>query len=383
MSNKIDVKRLKNSLTISDYEKIFTSLDIPIYSKSDRFWKLYTGCHHKNALHGSPKLLFYPDTGLCQCLTQCSCTTDIIQLVQKRLTILKKNHSFIDSIYTILNITHKNVESITRIHNKKYTYHWEEDLNKFIRFRKTGESLKIYNKNFLKDFDQLYPISWIQEGISIESMKKYQIRYYERLNQTIIPCFNQNGDLIGVRVRNWDADKIEHTKYMPLILLDNTSYAFNINDVFYGINFNWGTIEKKQHVILVEGEKSVLKADTWFNDESNVLALYGSQLGIKRRNQLLQLGVKHVTLALDSDFYTDNEQSDILYTKFIDKLLKIGQLFKNYCSVDVIYNNLGLDAYKCSPFDFDLQTYNKLFENRQPIDFYQNDKKKMYKHYFN
>ena len=50
MSNKIDVKRLKNSLTISDYEKIFTSLDIPIYSKSDRFWKLYTGCHHKNAL---------------------------------------------------------------------------------------------------------------------------------------------------------------------------------------------------------------------------------------------------------------------------------------------------------------------------------------------
>ena len=88
------------------------------------------------------------------------------------------------------------------------------------------------------------------------------------------------------------------------------------------------------------------------------------------------MSVKKVILALDSDFYVDND-TDMCYTKFVEKITKLGMLFKNYCEVEVVYNNIGLDGYKCSPFDFDLETYKKLYENRVPFDFYSEEYTKM------
>lgn len=376
MNNQINTKTLKARLKLSDYEKLFKALNIPIYSKGDKYWKLYTGCHNKDPYSGSPKLLFYPETGLCQCLTQCNCTTDIIGLVQRRLGVLGKPSSFMDSVNIILESTEMDLSDIRRINTKKYEYNWEKDLGKFIRFRRTGSELPEYDKSILNCLNISLPQDWIDEGISVETLQKYNIGYYERLCQTTIPCFDKDGRLIGIRVRNWNPERAETAKYMPLYLADNTCYKFNTNDVFYGINYNWANIENTQTVILVEGEKSVLKADTWFGENSNVLALYGSQIGTKRRNQLIKMGVKKVILALDSDFYIGND-TDMCYTKFVEKITKLGMLFKNYCEVEVIYNNIGLDGYKCSPFDFDLETYKKLYENRVPFDFYSEEYTKM------
>ena len=119
MNQKVDIKRLKQKLKLSDYEQIFKALDIPVYSQGEKYWKLYTGCHHKNPYNGSPKLLFYPETGLCQCLTQCNCTTDIISLVQRRLSVLKRNCSFKDAIDFIGESTDIDLKSVQRIHEKK------------------------------------------------------------------------------------------------------------------------------------------------------------------------------------------------------------------------------------------------------------------------
>ena len=196
-------------------------------------------------------------------------------------------------------------------------------------------------------------------------MEKYGIGYYERTQSTTIPCFNAEGELIGIRVRNWNPEDVEEgRKYIPLMLLDGTTFKFPTNNVFFGINWNAPEISRTGHVILVEGEKSVLKADTWWGEKSNVLALYGSQIGAIRRNQLIKLGVNHVTLALDSDYH---EFGDADYDKFEQKMLNLGKMFKGYAEVDIVYNNIGLDAYKCSPFDFDEATWNKLWENREYI----------------
>lgn len=363
MNNQINTKTLKARLKLPDYEKLFKALNIPIYTKGYKYWSLYTACHNRDPYKGSPKLLFYHDTGMFQCLTQCSCSFDIISLTQKRLKLLSKPCSFFDAINFIIETTGLEIETVKRI-NKPNLCDWS-GLEKFVRFRSTGSTLEPYDKSILDQIDHSVPQQWLDEGISADTMVKYQIGYYERQQASTIPCFNRDGELIGIRCRHWRPDEIEAGKYRPLSLLDGTTFKFPTNQVFYGINWNWAEIERTGHVILVEGEKSTLKADTWWGEKSNVLALYGSNLGLQRRNQLIKLGVDHVTIALDSDFH---EIGDEEYDKFEKKVLALAKLFKGYAKVDVVYNNIGLNAYKASPFDFDEATYNFMWENREVVE---------------
>lgn len=364
MKNKIDTKKIKSKLSLSGYEKIMKDLGIPMYSKGKNYWIFYSGDHHKDFLKHSPKLYFYTDTKIFISYTA-SRSYDIFSLVQARLALIGQSSSFIDAINFILSSAGLSTNEVCRISQKKNICDWQSGLEKFIRFRSTGSSLKPYDKAILTQFETRLPQEWVDEGISIDSMLKYHIGFYERIQATTIPCFGDTGELLGIRGRFWSDEQIAMGKYRPIQLLDGTIYSFPTNATFYGINYNKTHIQQSGHVILVEGEKSVLKADSWWGEKSNVLALYGSNLGLQRRNQLIKLGVDHVTIAIDSDFH---EIGDEGYNKFEQKALAMAKLFKGYAKVDVVYNNIGLDAYKSSPFDFDETTYNLMWENREVVE---------------
>ena len=194
-------------------------------------------------------------------------------------------------------------------------------------------------------------------------MAKYQIRYYERCNQTVIPCFDDEARLIGVRVRNWDKDRVEQAKYMPLITLDGRCYKFNTNQVFYGINYNKLMIEQTGEVWLGESEKFVLKLDRWFGPKSCALAMYGHQLGMQRRNQLIKMGVKRVIYCPDMDFIG---QDDVFFEDWCKSVRRLCDMFKGYCQVDIVWDDTGkLLGPKENATDRDKETWDKLWENRE------------------
>ena len=364
--NKINVKLLKKNLTLAHHKQIMQALNIPAFSENKEQIIYFTGDRNKDALKGSPKLYFYKDSQIYFGYTS-SRSYDIISLVQTRLNLLGQACSFIDACNWILEKTGLDPTKIVKSLTNTHVCDWQSGLEKFVRFRSTGSTLEPYDKSILEQLDHSVPQQWLDEGISLETMIKYQIGYYDRLDATTIPCFAQNGSLIGIRCRHWRPNEIEEGKYRPLCLLDGTSYKFPTNNVFYGINWNWGEIERTGHVILVEGEKSVLKADTWWGEKNITLARYGGALGLQRRNQLIKLGVNHVTIADDSDF-TEISDNDA-YNKFEKKVLSIAKLFKGYAKVDVVYNNISLqNAYKASPFDFDEVTYNLMWENREVVE---------------
>lgn len=364
MNNKFNLKAIKAHLTVDDHKKIMKALDIPAYTESSSTITYWTGDKNRDSYKGSPKLVFYKDTKIYMGYTA-STSYDIISLCQIRLGLLGEPHAFIDAINFIIKTVGLEIETVQRI-NKPNLCDWQSGLEKFVRFRSTGSTLEPYDKSILEQLDHSVPQQWLDEGISLDTMLKYQIGYYERSQVTTIPCFNRSGELIGIRCRHWRPDEIEAGKYRPLSLLDGTTFKFPTNNVFFGINWNWGEIERTGHVILAEAEKSVMKADTWWGEKSNVLALYGSNLGLQRRNQLIKLGVNHVTIAIDSDFHKIDDEE---YDKFEKKVLALAKLFKGYAHVDVIYNNIGLtDAYKSSPFDFDEATYNLMWENREVVE---------------
>lgn len=362
MNNQINTKTLKAHLKLPDYEKLFKALNIPIYTKGHKYWSLYTACHNRDPYQGSPKLLFYFDTGMFQCLTQCSCSFDIISLTQKRLKLLSKPCSFLDAINFIIETTGLEIGTVKRI-NAPHVCDWS-GLEKFVRFRSTGSTLIPYDKAILDQLSRSIPQQWLDEGISADTMVKYQIGYYDRLDATTIPCFAQDGSLIGIRCRHWRPDEIEAGKYRPLSLLDGTTFKFPTNQVFFGINWNWGEIERTGHVILVESEKAVMWLDSLYHEKNVALGMYGKNLGLQRRNQLIKLGVDKVIYIPDND-WIGKTKSD--FDRWEQDVIKFGNQFKGYANVEVVWDNLGLLKEKENATDGGKEVWEKLYENREKL----------------
>ena len=360
---KIDVKKLKKSLSLAHHKQIMQALGIPAYSENKEQIIYFSGDKNKDALKGSPKLYFYKDSQIYFGYTS-SRSYDIISLVQTRLSLLKQPCSFLDACQFILDTTNINPDSISRVKKEGHVYDWS-NLERFIRVRKYGNQLSEYNRNIIDTLPSLYPQAWIDEGISEETMEKYQIRYYERCNQTVIPCFDDEARLVGVRVRNWDKDRVEQAKYMPLVTLDGQCYKFNTNQVFYGINYNKPEIERTGKVIIVESEKAVMKLDTYMGRHNIALGMYGSNLGIQRRNQLLKMGVNTVSYVVDNDFIG---QDDAFFEQWREKIQHFIKLWDGFCRVEIVWDNLGLLGPKENATDRTKEIWEQLWENREIIE---------------
>ena len=360
---KIDVTTLKKSLSLAHHKQIMQALGIPSYSENSTQIVYYTGDKNVDSYKGSPKLYFYKDTSIYVGMTA-GRSYDIISLVQTRLALLKQPCSFLDACQFIIDTTNINPDSISRIKKDGHVYDWS-NLERFVRVRKYGNQLSEYNRNIIDTLPPLYPQAWIDEGISEETMDKYQIRYYERCNQTVIPCFDDEARLVGVRVRNWDKDRVEQAKYMPLVTLDGQCYKFNTNQVFYGINYNKPEIERTGKVIIVESEKAVMKLDTYMGRHNIALGMYGSNLGIQRRNQLLKMGVNTVSYVVDNDFIG---QDDAFFEQWREKIQHFIKLWDGFCRVEIVWDNLGLLGPKENATDRTKEVWEQLWENREIIE---------------
>ena len=365
MKEKIDVKKLISQLTLEMYETLFKALEIPIYSKAKDKWVLYTACHNKDPLLGSPKLYFYLDTKVFFCYTHCSSAMNIVNLTMKRLALMGEDGGFLNAINFILSKTGLEKDAVSRISQKKHTYDWEADFGRFLRFKNGISELPVFDKKILDGLSKSYPLEWIEEGISVESMEKYQIGYYERCNQTTIPVFGTSGELHGIRVREWNPESVEsYGKYHPLTILDGTTFKFPTNNVLYGLNYNQYNIENTGQVWICEGEKSVLKLDTFYEDKSCAVAMFGSNLGLNRRNALIKHGVKDVVIVADCDFIGGNNE-DI--EKWRTHMQSQANLWKGYASVSVVYDEGEVLGPKENATDKDFETWLKLYEERETI----------------
>ena len=360
---KIDVKKLKKSLSLAHHKQIMQALGIPPYSENSTQIVYYTGDKNVDPYKGSPKLYFYKDTSIYVGMTA-GRSYDIISLVQTRLALLKQPCSFLDACQFILDTTNINPDSINCVKKEGHVYDWS-NLEKFVKIRKYGSALKEYPRSIIDTLPAYFPNSWYDEGISESTMEKYQIRYYERCNQTVIPCFDDEARLVGVRVRNWDKDRVEQAKYMPLVTLDGQCYKFNTNQVFYGINYNKPEIERTGKVIIVESEKAVMKLDTYMGEHNIALGMYGSNLGIQRRNQLLKMGVNTVSYVVDNDFIG---QDDAFFEQWREKIQHFIKLWDGFCRVEIVWDNLGLLGPKENATDRTKEVWEQLWENREIIE---------------
>ena len=356
--NNINTKTLKASLSVDDHKAICQALGIPVYLETPTEVRYWSGDKNVDPLQGSPgKLIHYKDTGVYIGYTS-SQSYDIIALVQRRLGLLKQPCSFIDSVNFILATLGRSLDSAQRL-TKRHVYNWEDELGKFIRFRRTGSTLPSYDTRIISQLTKSWPLDWLEEGIGPLTLSKYQIGYYDRSNQTTIPVYGKDGLLHGIRVRNWDPEA--EAKYMPLILADGTCYKFDTNQLLYGLNYNWPEIERTGVVMIGESEKFVMKMDTWFQEKSVAVGMFGGSLGLKRRNDLIKLGVNRVVLVPDNDWIGKDEAAIQDWQRKIQKQV---DLWAGYAQVEVVWDKLNLLNPKDNATDMDKETWDRLYEAR-------------------
>lgn len=183
---------------------------------------------------------------------------------------------------------------------------------------------------------------WLDEGISMESLIRFNVRYDPFSNCLVYPIYNLGGVIVNVGGRTTDPDFKEKG-------LRKYTYFYNWGtlDVVYGLFDNLDAINEQKEVILFEGCKSVLLADTW--GIRNCGALLTSHLNERQMKILARLGCR-VVFALDQEI-------DVRKDRQIQRL-------KNYINVEYLYDRAGLLSPKDAPVDKGREVFQRLYDER-------------------
>lgn len=346
---------LKNMLTPEDIQRILAEYGVSPVQETEQYLIYPTVCH--NLEGGSPKLYYYFDSKMFVCYTGCQDSFNIFQLVQKMEGL--RGYKF-----NIFEIAEKIGYGTTPQRLKTEEEIQEEKELLFLKqlATKTEAPLMGYpalDESILQNFsyDPKYLSLWLDEGINEETLNEFQIGYSVKDDAISIPHRDMNGQLIGIRGRFLSKDALN--KYMPLNISGQfLNHATRGN--LYGLYENKENIDKLKRVIIFEGEKSVLKMNSFFGREHNTaVATSGNRITNEQIRLFAELQIEEVILAFDKDYKTELERQELL--KRYDK---IAERLSIYFNTSVIIDWIDLTEFKDSPIDRGRDIFEELFESR-------------------
>lgn len=364
----IDKDTLLEKITVDEIIDILQEFGGHVY-KTDNNGDLYfnTICHGGE----SHKLHFFKDSKCFMCYTNCGSMSfyDLLMNVN--------DWSFKDA-YRFL-CKYKGIDSNSKGVGLRVSKSTNSDLEFLDRHlykpKKQNISLPQYDKSILNIFEDYYPDEWIEEGISEEIMQYYDIKFYFNQYKAIIPHFDYQGNLIGIRSRSFFQEEIDAgRKYVP-IKIQGLTYRYPTHFNLYGLYQNKENIKKYKKAMLFESEKSVLKYASIYGQENNIsVSSQGMTLSLYQRDLLLQQGIEELVIAYDKQYmieYINEENKNTKqykeYIKFLKNLFKITKMFINYCKVSIILCWDNRIDYKDCPIDKGKEIFEELSRERYYI----------------
>lgn len=354
----MNFKDLREQLTDESIKNILAQFNVEPVLEDEKKIIFPTCCHNLDG--GSPKLYYYKDNKLFHCYTECNGAFDVFTLLQKMYRLRGQEITLRQAVEVCdLDASEITPEDLQMRVDDDIRY--MQELN-----ARHLEPLKIrtYDKKILNQFsfDYMGLMPWMQEGIGIEAMQKFNIRYDAAKQAIIIPNFDYNGQLIGIRARYFRPQDIQKGKYRP-VLHNGILYAHPTGRTFYGVWENHPNIERKHTAVIFEGEKSVLLYGTIYGNDNNLaLATLGQNLTKDHIQALLKMNVRNVILAYDSD-YEDYNQLQVVEDKYRAK----AKILEPYFNVSYLMDWDFDLPYKSSPIDGGRETFEKLLRNRRII----------------
>ena len=347
----IDYEQIVKELKDEEVIRLMYELGADRHEETDNYIIFPTICHNENATEASMKLYYYKDTHLLYCYTE-----------DGPMSIYK----FLENYYKTRNIEYNWGQDIlkvvfqcsaaTELTTKETIF--KQSLKDKYRKRQSIQ-LAAYSPNVLESFVKQYPIEWLEDNISAGAMDKYNIRYSISQNKIIIPHYDINNRLVGIRGRALNESEIAYAKYAP-VKIEDIVYKHKLSLNLYGLNHNWKNIKELGICYIAESEKAVLQSEL-FGEKNCTVAICGSSLNIYQIKLLMQhCQPKEIVLCLDKEELPGED-------KYFYKLWDMCSKYKLYTNMSFIYDRENLLNLKDSPFDRGRNIFNKLLEKRVKV----------------
>ena len=374
------LENIKNNLTINQIYDFLADVGGEPQMRGDIIISR-TICHNPPG-QGSFKLYYYDNTKLFKCFTQCNDTFDIFELTLKikrlageqivywskdavqasRPWDLPDAVRYVAIYYGLEAPEEKFFEKHTELQDWQFLSKLEA--KKLQKNRNQIVSLKVFDDSFLKNMIQPRIIPWEKEDITPEIMKIHNICYDPKNQGIVIPHYDINNNLIGVRERTLVKENEIYGKYIPATIngkMYNHPLSFNL----YNINISKNNIRNIKKAIVYEGEKSCLKHGSYFGIENDIsVAACGSNLINYQVDLLLSLGVQEIIIGFDRQY---KELGDDDCRKWTKKLTEINNKYKSKVQISFLWDKEYLLGYKDSPIDQGPEIFMELFKNRIQI----------------
>ena len=326
-----------------------------------------TICHNLPG-EGSKKLYYYENSGLFRCYTGCDSSFDIFELTIKVFDIQHNRKLDLNDAVRYIAARLGYGGRLEDAPDNEELVDWKI-LSNYDRIQNVeiGKvkhiQLKEYDKSILDRFNYNLKITpWLDEGISQEVIEHNKIGYYLGKDQITIPHFDINGKFVGLRGRSIsELDCDLYGKYRPMYI-NEQMYNHPLGMNLYNLNNSKDQIKIIKKVVIFEGEKSVLKYQTYFGMDNDIsVACCGSSLSAYQVQLLQELGVEEIIIAFDRQF---QEIGDKEFLHLKNNLLKIRAKYKNFLKVSFMFDKKMLTGYKDSPIDCGKDIFLQLFKER-------------------
>ena len=345
----MDYQEIINNLQDKDIINLLNKLGADRYRETEEAIIFPTICHNANADEASLKLYYYKNTKLFMCYTSCG-GMSVFKFLEHYYKERGIEYEWYNDIYLpIINCTpQKGVDGLIS--------HSTELLKNKYEKRKKKIELPEYPKGVLEVFTKTYPAQWLEDGISNYAMDKFNILFSISQNKIIIPHYDINDRLVGIRGRalnDWEVANIG--KYMP-VQLEKTWYKHPLSLNLYGLNRTKENIKKTGIVYIFESEKSVLQFEN-FNQLNCAVAVCGSSLN-KFQIDILMRECAPTEFIICFDKEKDEKD------EYFNKLYKMCKKYSHYGNFSFIYDTENLLNLKDSPSDKGEEVFLKLLERR-------------------
>ena len=350
----MDYAEIISNLDTDSVIHLMTELGADRYDDKGDFVIFPTICHNLESSEASMKLYFYKKNKMFVCYTECG-SMSIFKFLRTYYEERQIEYDWYQDIY----------EVVCNCSSFKQKEGFIKPVYKSLKERysvvRKEVQLPEYSPNVLDCFIKYYPPEWLNDGISKLTMDKFNISYSISQNKIIIPHYDIDGRLVGIRGRTlneWEIDNVG--KYAP-IQVEGVWYKHPLSMNLYGLNKTFMDVRRNGICYLFESEKSVMQMDS-FNMPNCSAAVCGSNFNKYQLNILMKFCVpSEVVICFDKEELPGEE-------KYFNKLWNICQKYKQYCNFSFIYDRYGFLGMKDSPTDRGEEVFKKLLEKRVRVN---------------
>lgn len=346
----MDYKQIIDNLDINSIVELMKKLGADRYEEKEKFFIFPTICHNINSAEASMKLYLYKDTKLFVCYTEDG-NMSIFKFLKTYYETRQIEYDWFEDIYNVV-LNCGNFRPKEGFDTIQY-----QSLKERYQIKKKTVELQKYSNGILDMFMKNYPVEWLNDGISRRAMDKYNIKYSVSQNKIIIPHYDINNNLIGIRGRALNEWEIENIgKYMP-IQIEKKWYTHPLSLNLYGLNHTKENIKKYGICYIGEAEKFCLQSES-FSFPNCSCAVCGSQFNKYQLDILMKnCQPKEIVICFDKE---EKDKED----KYFFKLYNLCKKYINYCKMSFIYDTDNLLKLKESPTDCGENIFKKLLEKR-------------------